>query len=301
MIGENGKIFDETIGHRALYPRKLPMTQDTIFDLASLTKVIVTTPLILQLVDDREITFKDKVSYFIPEFSEGDKSRISVEHLLTHTSGLPAHRAYFKYLNSKKEVVQAVIKEPLVYSPGEKMVYSDIGFILLGHLIEQITGTSLQQLAKKKLFIPLGMAETSFSPEVSKDCVAATEAGKSGIVHDENAEAMGGAAGHAGLFSSMEDVVAWTTMWNNDGVFNRQEIISSTLIQKIVKEKREGRGMGWEVDNLGYGHTGFTGTSIRFEKNWTAVLLTNRIHAGRDTPILEMRKKLYEEIRASLM
>lgn len=298
---ENGEIFDEIIGHRALYPIKLPMTHDTIFDLASLTKVMVTTPLILQLVEERKISFKDKVSYFIPEFSGGDKSRISVEHLLTHTSGLPAHRAYFEYLNNKKEVIQAVIKEPLVYPPGGKIVYSDIGFILLGHLIEHITGVSLQQLAKKKLFEPLGMTDTSFSPRASKDRFAATEAGKSGVVHDENAEAMGGVAGHAGLFSNMKDVVAWTTMWKNDGIFNRQKIIPSTLIQETIKEKRWGRGLGWEVDDFGYGHTGFTGTSIRFQKNWTAVLLTNRIHTGRDSPIKEMREKLYKEICMSLM
>ncbi|QUL98984.1 MAG: N-acetylmuramic acid 6-phosphate etherase [Candidatus Fermentithermobacillus carboniphilus] len=290
-------------------PQRIAATPNTIFDMASLTKVMATTPSILILCERGKLRLDDSVSLFIPEFANGGKESITIRHLLTHTSGLPAHIKFWEMGLRGTDIIKFIAGMELDKEsrPGQKVVYSDLGFILLGEVIYRITGLGLKEFAEKEIFKPLGMTHTCFLPPESwKHKIAATEfredLGKVmwGEVHDENAYALGGIAGHAGLFSTVLDVARYALMWLGGGEYRGVRILSEAAVQTATSEHAnsgERRGLGWLLksstfssagdflSDRAFGHTGFTGTSLWCdpERNLAIILLTNRVHAGRDS------------------
>ncbi|MFD1735435.1 serine hydrolase domain-containing protein [Bacillus salitolerans] len=317
-------IMHEAIGKRVVYPKSEAMKLDTIFDLASLTKVVATLPAILKLIDGGFMSLHDPISNFIPEFSRNGKDRVTVKHLLTHTSGLPSHKQYYIEGLNKEQIYERIYQQELEVPMGKKVIYSDLGLIVLYNLIERITGETFERFSKREIFDPLDMTETCFNPRFAKDRFAATEYSekltdyKHGIVHDENTESMGGISGHAGLFSSVRDIANFAEMVENNGIFRGRRILSGPSLEiarlNYTEFDVEGRGLGWQLKGKGraacgdlfsedsYGHTGFTGTSIWFDPTVKlhVILLTNRVHFGRNEEILRIRPRLHNLIRASL-
>ncbi|WP_031539365.1 MULTISPECIES: serine hydrolase domain-containing protein [unclassified Bacillus (in: firmicutes)] len=315
-------LVQEAVGSRISYPNPEPMQLDTLFDLASLTKVVATLPVIMKLIQTGEIRLDDKVSFFLPSFRVNGKSAITIRHLLTHTSGLPAHRPFYKESWNTEEIIQQICKEAPMNTIGEKVIYSDLGLILLYKLIEIITQEEFTTFVKREIFDPLHMTETGFNLPMEKERFAATvfsekvASYKQGIVHDENAESMGGISGHAGLFSTMKDVSRFAEMIESDGVYNGKEILPKSILQLSRKNftpfDEEYRGLGWILkgqagsscgdlfSDTSYGHTGYTGTSLWFdpEIKLHVILLTNRVHGKNQEAILRLRPRLHNLIRS---
>lgn len=324
-ISQKGRpVLHEAIGHRVVYPEKAVMKLDNVFDLASLTKVVATLPILLKLIENGDLLLEDSVSRFIPQFSNRKKSEIKVKHLLTHTSGLPAHRPYFKEELTTDQVLDRIYQEELTAPIGSKVIYSDLGFIVLYKLVEVLTGKPFEIIVKKEIFEPLKMVDTHFNPSFKRERYAATEFSaklddyKHGIVHDDNTEFMGGISGHAGLFSTVSDLGNFCSMVENDGIFNGKRILSSGSLKlsrkNFTPDCNENRGLGWMLKGqessscgdffspLSFGHTGFTGTSIWIdpEINLRVILLTNRVHFGRKDPIIRLRQKLHNIIYSQI-
>ncbi|GAA0368355.1 serine hydrolase domain-containing protein [Bacillus horti] len=314
-------VCQEALGYKTVFPTPTEMKLDTVFDLASLTKVIATLPATLKLLEEGKLGLYDSVSKHIPEFDSHDKDKIRIFHLLTHSSGLVADRPYHKQQLAKKEILEAICAEQLIYEPGQKVIYSDLGMILLSFLIERVTGEAFDQYCAKVIFDPLDMKDTGFNPSFPIERYAATELCpirqeyKCGIVHDEKAETMGGVSGHAGLFSTVQDLAKFARMIELNG--RDKPILSEASIRLSKKNFTpaldEGRGLGWMMkspisysacgelfSDLSYGHTGFTGTSLWFdpEEELHVILLTNRVHYGREPHILDIRPKVHNMIRA---
>lgn len=315
-------VLRQAVGSRYVYPGETAsMTADTMFDLASLTKVVATLPAILKLMDEGEVRLDDPVTHFIPDFSKHHKECIKLRHLLTHTSGLPAHRQFYKNGLSADEVIAKVNDEECVASIGTEVIYSDLGYILLYHIIEKVTEQPFDKFLEKSFYHPLGMTETQFCPTFSRERYAATEYSetlidyKFGIVHDDNAESMGGISGHAGLFSTMEDLTIFSQLIENEGTYKGKQFLSATALNlarsNFTEFSNEHRGLGWmrkspTLASCGdyfsaesYGHTGFTGTSMWFDPavNLNVILLTNRVHYGRQPHIIRLRPRLHNIIR----
>ncbi|WP_243298863.1 serine hydrolase domain-containing protein [Bacillus litorisediminis] len=317
-------ILQEAIGHRTVYPEKHPMEINTVFDLASLTKVVATLPVTLKLLENGQIRLDDRVTYFLPDFGQNGKDQITIRHLLTHTSGLPAHKEYFLESLTTGQIVERIFREELAAPIGQQVIYSDLGIITLYQIIEKITGTQFDKYVKQEIFEPLQMTDTGFNPAFEQCRYAATEYSeklkdyKKGIVHDDNTESMGGISGHAGLFSTVKDLANFAAMIENNGVFQGKRIISKEAIELSRKNftpfDSEFRGLGWILKSptysscgdffseRSYGHTGFTGTSLWFdpENKLHVILLTNRVHFGRKDPILRLRPRLHNIIRTSI-
>ncbi|NGP46182.1 beta-lactamase family protein [Bacillaceae bacterium SIJ1] len=323
VVSHEGKVIvKEAVGHRMVYPYEAPMEVDTVFDLASLTKVVATMPAVLKLIDDGEIRLDDPVPFFLPDFAQNGKKEVTLKHLLTHTSGLPAHQPFYKKQWSAEQVMTQIFAKPLEYRTGTKVVYSDIGFITLHQVIEKVTEQSFSSFVQEQLFNPLMMYDTQFNPDKQKCRFAATEfcearqAYKCGDVHDENAELLGGVSGHAGLFSTLNNLGIFASMIENHGVYQGKQILSEAALslarQSFTMFAPEQRGLGWMLKSeslsscgdlfsaSSYGHTGFTGTSIWFDPavKLHVILLTNRVHFGRQPHILRLRARLHNLIRA---
>lgn len=292
--------------------RERPMAIDTVFDLASVTKVTATVPLMLGLIEAGAVLLTDPVEHHIPEFQGPGKHLVTVGSLLTHTGGLRWHREFFRTL-AGRDVVQAVIEEPLACEPGKRVVYSDLGFILLGEIASRTLGLPLEEAARQKVFEPLGMTDAGYLPRLDiAHRIAATEAlpgrdgPKVGLVHDDNTEAMGGVAGHAGLFGTAADLARYAAMWLGVG----PQILGPrmrTLATQCHTPAPWRRGLGWvlhgdAMDHTGdlwptgtFGHTGYTGTSIAIdpESGRWLILLTNRVHFGRQVDISRLRRTVH--------
>lgn len=322
-VSHQGKVlFQEALGDRAVYPEKSSMKLDTVFDLASLTKVVATTPAILKLIDDGTIRLDDEVAHFLPGFADSEKRDMTIRHLMTHTSGLPAHRSFHSDHLTENEILDQICGERLDHSIGTNVIYSDLGFITLYKIIEKVTQSSFADFVDESIFRPLEMNETGFLPTYPEYRYAATEYSerlkdyKRGVVHDENTESMGGISGHAGLFSTISDLHHYASMIENNGVYKGKRILSKAILdvskQNHTPLDRECRGLGWMVrsperascgdlfSEKSYGHTGFTGTSMWFdpEIDLHVVLLTNRVHFGRDPYIIRLRPRLHNLIRS---
>ncbi|WP_407271562.1 serine hydrolase domain-containing protein [Radiobacillus sp. PE A8.2] len=322
-VSYGGKtVMEEAIGYRSVYPNKLPMSLDTVFDLASLTKIVATLPSILKLIDNGEIRLDDPISHFLPKFGQNGKEKITIRHLLTHTSGLPAHKSYYAENFSRNKIIETIFAEELDHSPDQKVVYSDLGLIMLYKVIEKVTTQPFEQFTEEQLFKPLNMLCCGYNPSFSRERYAATEYSeklneyKCGVVHDENTEAMGGISGHAGLFSTIKDLQNYAKMIENGGEFEGKQILSNVALalskQNHTPFDTEYRGLGWVVkgqklpacgdlfSSRSYGHTGFTGTSIWFDPDIDlhVILLTNRVHYGRQPHILRLRPRLHNIIRS---
>jgi len=315
-VWEKGRIFFyEAAGNRAIKPKPKLMYPNTLFDLASLTKPIVTAALTMQLIEKEEIRLNQRVKNILEEFNQSD---ITIKHLLTHTSGLPAWKPLYLDAKEPECVVSYLGQIPLEYETGSKVVYSCLGYILLGKLIERVTGKNLNALAHEHIFHPLEMYDSSYNPAPKNThrCAATEDSSNFqkrmtesyerhdwregvlvGQVHDENANWLGGIAGNAGLFSTAEDLAEYCSAFMDSG--------NGLLLQSSVDLMKQNhtigldgsRGLGWIImpDNSLY-HTGFTGTAIRldFKRKFFAILLTNRVHPdATNTAILEFRDKFY--------
>ncbi|MEF3304131.1 serine hydrolase domain-containing protein [Paenibacillus sp. GYB003] len=305
----------------------IPARPDTIYDCASLTKVVATLPLALQLVERGRLRLADPVAEYIPAFAEGGKGAVTVGQLLTHTSGLISHINMYSQGWTPEEIKAHVFAQPLHYEPGTRAVYSDLGFITLGEIISLLTGETLDAAARKSVFDPLGMRDTRFlPPEELRPRLAATEYNEAlgrhkwGEVHDENALALGGVSGHAGLFATAEDLAKYAMMWLARGrTENGGRLLSEASVAAATRSYTTGlpanRGLGWVLkgdsfDASGdlmslscYGHTGFTGTSIWMDPalDCFAVVLTNRVFYGREKSVAGLRNRLHNAVAAACL
>jgi CubicO group peptidase (beta-lactamase class C family) len=310
-----------------------PMTADTIFDLASLTKVTATLPCLLYLIGRGDVGLDQPAQRYLPEFTGTGKDRVTVRQLLSHISGLPAERRYYQWLHDPAEVRSAALAEPLVAVPGTRLQYSDIGFIVLGEVAAAVAGCGLAELAQQVVFGPLAMGSTRYLPPPGwASRVAATEVvagrAKVGVVHDENAEVLGGVAGHAGLFSTAADLARYAAAWagkcDTRGVVLAEHAgrgafwgMRSEALRCQTAGLGGRRGLGWGLredrwDNMGdgwpytgAGHTGFTGTSLSIDpaSGLWAVLLTNAVHFGRgpEHSVVGLRKQVHAAVAGALL
>jgi CubicO group peptidase (beta-lactamase class C family) len=316
ILDEDNPLFLDAYGNRMITPQVLPMLKGTLFDLASLTKSIATATSVMILKERGLIDLNHDISLYLAEF----KRKISIFHLLTHTSGLPAWRPLYVEVKHRSEVVKYLSDLNLEYETGNKVVYSCLGYILLGEMIRKITGLGLDEFANREIFKPLSMNDTLFNPpENRREECAATEDSNSfekrmsnyrdyrwrkgvivGEVHDENANFLGGVAGNAGLFSNAYDLARFAKMLINGG----ENILSPDSIKMIstihTPGLNESRGLGWIIlpDKTLY-HTGFTGTAvwINLERRFFATLLTNRVHPDATKEgIVDFRQTFYRLI-----
>ena len=288
----------------------------SIYDLASLTKVVGTTTAVMILYDEGRIALDAPVSTYLPAFSGGWKDSVTIQQLLVHRSGLPASRDLWRLARTPEEARQLVIDAPLICKPGSCFVYSDIGAALLGMVVESAAGQGLDTFLESRVFAPLGMTSTFFRPAASlREHIAPTEVlpprgyPLRGEVHDENAYALGGVSGHAGLFSTAADLSVFAQMMLNGGEYNGVRILSDSAVALFTHRTAGTRALGWAVaDSTGgsgnylsqraYGHTGYTGTSMWIdpEREMFVILLTNRVHAAR----ARRPGKVIADIRADL-
>jgi CubicO group peptidase (beta-lactamase class C family) len=297
-----------------------PMTADTVFDLASLTKIVATLPCLLYLIGVGEVGLDEPARRYLPAFAGPGKDEVTVRHLLAHTSGLPDQRRYYQYLNDAGQLLAAALAEPLVAGPGTAFRYSDVGFIVLGELAAVVAGCGLDDLVREVVCAPLGLRATRYLPPAEwSDRIAATElvggAAKVGVVHDENAEMLGGVAGHAGLFGTAGDLASYAAAWAGDG--SPVTGLRAEALRCQTEALGGRRGLGWGLrhdtwDNMGdgwpasgAGHTGFTGTSLSVDPRsglWT-VLLTNSVHFGRgpEHSVVALRKQVHAAVAAELL
>ncbi|MGH9747565.1 MAG: glycoside hydrolase family 3 N-terminal domain-containing protein [Candidatus Acidiferrales bacterium] len=306
---------------------------DTIYDVASLTKPIVTTTCVMILVQHKRLDLDAPISRLLPEWKSAAKSdpdpawrsRVTVRMLLLHNSGLPAHRDFYKDAKGHDAILARVLAEPLVHEPGKQIEYSDLGFILLGEVVERLTGESLSEYARKEIFGPLGMKDSLFNPQrVLRARIAPTENDVTyrkrliqGEVHDQNAWAMGGIAGDAGLFSTARDVSIFAQMILNGGIYAHHRVVSWSTIAEFTAHQPFGnstRTLGWDVpldpaatgrhfSSHSFGHYGFTGTSlwIDVDRDLFIILLTNRVNPSvENIKIRQVRPALHDAIFEAL-
>lgn len=324
VIGSRGEIVhSKAYGFRALKPRRETMTLNTIFDVASLTKVVATTPCIMRLFEQGKLRLNNPVNRYLPEL-EGGKSGVTVRNLLTHFSGLRPDLDLNPPWSGSDTGVRKALAEVPVAPPGARFIYSDINFLLLGEIVRRLSGLSLAEYARKYVFEPLGMRETGFEPARSlQPRIAPTEIVKGrllrGVVHDETARNMGGVAGHAGLFSTAADLCRFAFLMVNGGSLGKVKLFEPLTTLKFTTPQSPPdqpilRGLGWDIDsglsgNRGelypigsYGHTGFTGTSLWIDPASASfvLLLANSVHPHRRPAITPVRGKVATAAAAAL-
>ncbi|HEY1322656.1 MAG TPA: serine hydrolase domain-containing protein [Streptosporangiaceae bacterium] len=295
-----------------------PMRADTIFDIASLTKVVATTTVTLALAGQGELALGDPVAGYLPDARACRDGHVTIAHLLTHTSGLPDSRRFYRWCGSRAELLRDLHQTPLAVPPGSRVAYSDLGFMLLGEVAAAVAGEPLDTALRRLVTGPLGLTATGFGPNGPAARFAATECrgdgtAWTGTVHDENTRLMGGVAGHAGLFGPAADLARFAAWW----VSASDAVVPAALRRAAATCQTEGlggrRGYGWACpgdafDILGgrwpptaVSHTGFTGTSLALDpvSGVWVVLLTNAVHAGRDAAaVKELRRAVHEAVRA---
>lgn len=305
MVGRGGfLVYDRAFGHATWSASSQTIsTGTTMYDIASLTKVVATTTAAMILFDEGKLDLDAPVQKYLPEFKGARKDRVTVRHLLTHRSALPAGLPLSRRKMSVTEAKRRVLEAPLrtYCRPGECYEYSDLGMIVLGYAIEKITGERLDEFVTRRVFEPLGMTHTMYKPPVKVRSTIAPTAHASprgyalqGEVHDEGAYALGSIVGHAGLFSTASDLALFAQMMLNRGTLNGVRIIADSTVALFTRVDRDYRALGWEtpsgvrgsgeyLSSSAYGHTGFTGTSIWIdpERQMFVVLLTNRVYAPR--------------------
>lgn len=326
-------------GHAQLEPAREPMTAETIFDLASLTKVVATLPVVLRLVEAGAFGLDDPVPSVLPAPWTPAHAGITVRHLLTHTSGLPDWRPLYLDAHGPDAVRALIAGTAPVAAPGDRVLYSDLGFILLGEIVRHVTGQPIDRAAHEHVFAPLGMGDTRYRPDpANHDRIAATERGNPreismtgeraadfsrwrqgiirGEVHDGNAHhALDGVAGHAGLFAPAADLLRYGQCWLAGGTLDGYRLLSPETIAGATLPQAPGRGLGWRTGPgespddpfftlapVAYGHTGFTGTAIWVAPTMgaVAVLLTNRVHPVSRDGIVTVRPAFAAALRVAL-
>jgi uncharacterized protein YbbC (DUF1343 family)/CubicO group peptidase (beta-lactamase class C family) len=336
LVGQGEEIvFEKAYGQRATVPVAEAMTTDTIFDLASLTKVVATTTAVMRLVELGRLRLTDPVASHIPGFERYGKGAITVRHLLAHVSGLRPDVDLADPWEGYKRAIELAIDEVPTSPPGERFVYSDINFFLLGDLVARVSGMPLDQYVHREIFEPLDMDDTGFNPPSSRrsriaptercetmsawPCNTPTAAPLRGIVHDPTARRMGGVAGHAGLFSTARDLSRFARMLLNGGRLGERQILSPLTVAKMRSPATPDsmpsvRGLGWDIDtsfssNRGelfpigsFGHTGFTGTSLWIDPatRGYVVFLSSRLHPGGKGDVTALRARISTVAAAGL-
>ena len=302
VVGRKGySVLSRGFGALDWTGRARVTSRESIYDLASLTKVVATTTAIMVLYDAGTVDIDAPVSRYLPEFSGGLRDQVTVRHLLTHRAGLPAGRELWRIAKTPAEARAAVLASPIQCTPGSCYEYSDLGADLLGFVAEAASGQTLDAFLERSVFAKLGMTDTHFRPDaMSSVRIAPTEIAPPrgyplrGEVHDENAYALGGVAGHAGLFSTADDLSVFAQMMLDGGVYNGVRIVSDSAVALFTKRAAGHRALGWDTCDGGagcgqymseraFGHTGFTGTSLWIDpdRQMFVILLTNRVHAAR--------------------
>ncbi len=336
LVGRGDAItYHAAFGQRAVKPAPEPMTEDTIFDLASLTKVTATTTSVMQLVEQGKLRLSDPVMQFVPEFGRYGKRRITIAHLLTHTSGLRPDLELTVEFSGADEAIRRASEETPLAPPGERFIYSDINFFLLGDIVRRVSGERLDAYAARHIFQPLGMRDTMFLPPDSlRPRIAPTERCDPlawpcsrpdapflrGIVHDPTARRMGGVAGHAGVFSTAADLSRFCRMLLRGGELDGARILSAASVARMTSPStpasmRDVRGLGWDIDSVysanrgelfpigSFGHTGFTGTSLWLDPGSKSyvVFLSNRVHPDGQGDVTPLRGRVATVAAAALL
>lgn len=301
-VGEGEElIFKSFGGDRCIFPTRKVLTEDTLFDIASLSKLIGTTMAALRMAVEGKISLDSKIEDYF-ECCHG-KEKITVFQLLTHTSGIKAHFPLYLRGITPNDAEAEILKEELGYDTGSDAVYSCMGFILLGKILEKIENEPLDKIVQRYVFDPLGMKNSTYCPK-SKVC-AATErdscTGKiiCGVVHDENARFLKGISGNAGIFCDLDDCIKFAKMLSRGGKGYLPAELFEYAISNLTPQFSEGRGLGFQRIGKLYGHTGFTGTSIYVdsESGRYAILLTNRIHPTRDNrKLIPFRREFHKTV-----
>jgi len=327
LVGRGDRtLYEKAIGHRALVPAAEPMTLDTIFDLASLTKVVATTTSVMMLVEEGKMRLNDRVSTFVPGFERYGKADITIRHLMTHVSGLRPDVDLGDTWSGSETAISIAIEEVPTAPPGERFVYSDINYFLLGDVVRRISGKTLDSFAHERIFGPLGMKDTTFLPSASLvsriaptekctplgwPCEGPNMTMLRGVVHDPTARRMGGVAGHAGLFSTAADLAIFCRMLLDGGIYRGVRILSPLTVAKMTTPstspgERSIRGLGWDIDSAyssnrgellpigSFGHTGFTGTSLWIDPatRMFVVFLSNRVHPDGKGDVTPLRARV---------
>lgn len=341
LVSRNGQVaWRKAYGNRVVEPAREPMTPTTVFDVASLTKIVATATSIMMLVENGQIGLNDPVTKYIPELKGRGRERITIEYLLTHRSGYAPDFDLKERWTGYDEAIKRLIKEPLRYSPGARFIYSDIGYIALGEVVHRVSGMPLDQFARTKIFVPLGMLDTGFRPNIRLrariaptekrrgqrsylgDSPQATDADGDhwlrGEVHDPTAFRMNGVAGHAGLFSTVDDLAIYAQMMLNGGHYREVRILSPLSVAEMTRPRLVTetwtRGLGWDINSsfstnrgdlfpLGsFGHTGFTGTSLWIDPstNMFVIFLSNRVHPDGKGDVASLRGKVASIAAASV-
>ena len=332
LASKDGKIFFHDAFGFHTYDKKRKMRESDIFDLASISKVVGTTSAIMKMYDDKLIDLDDKVVTYLPQFKGkqkkyfNHKSNISIKHLLTHSSGLPPFRKYFLMERDKESVLDSIYNTEPIYDLEEKTVYSDVGIITLGKIVEKVSLKDLDIYVEENISGPLGMHTTFFNPPQEKlKRVVPTEIDQNsslikGYVHDENAYMLGGVAGHAGLFSTSNDLATFSQMMLNGGIYRWKRIFKPETVALFTSRSNiiEGssRCYGWDspsgkasggvyISDDSFGHTGFTGTSLWIDKEngVIVILLTNAVHPKRESKspkYFDWRQRIHSAVYESL-
>lgn len=325
FVGQKDEIlYWKAFGHQVVEPQIEPMSKDTVFDLASLTKPIATAASIMILRDRKAIDLDDYVGKYLPSFACNGKQEVRIRHLLTHTSGLPA------YMNANvlseqfgslcpEKVIEKICSLEAVSKPGEEFRYSCLGYITLARIVQVVSGKSIDVFSRENIFTPLGMKHTTFNPPDSwRDDIAGTEIIDGqllrGTVHDPLARLMAGVSGNAGLFSNAYDLSIYCRMLLNGGVWKRRRILSPEGVSLLTTEQAFGRACGFDVNSSyswvkgsyapkeAFCHTGYTGTSIVCDpaSKTFVIILTNRVHPKDDGTTKPVRSKVADIVFSSL-
>ncbi len=302
VVGRNGyAVWSRGFGTLDWTRRTRVSASESIYDLASLTKVVATTTALMVLYDRGDLELDAKVSRYLPTFAGGLRDQVTVRHLLTHRAGLPAGRELWRMAQTPAEARDAVLASPINCLPGACYEYSDLGADLMGFIAEAVSGQTLETLLQQSVFRKLGMTDTRYQvSELDRLRTAPTEIAPPrgyplrGEVHDENAYALGGIAGHAGLFSTAADLSVFAQMLLDGGVYNGVRVLAESTVQLFTRRAAGHRALGWDtcaggagcgqfMSERAFGHTGFTGTSLWIDpdRQMFVILLTNRVHAAR--------------------
>ena len=328
FVSKGNKILiNKSFGNYTYEKDSKIITNESIYDVASLTKVLSTTPVAMKLIQKKLLSLDFHLSDFYPEFNTGNKKQVTVRHLLTHSSGLPAYVEYYKINNidTKLDIIDDIVNLDLEYAPDEKMVYSDLGMILLYDIIKKVSNSNLDRLSDKYFYKPFNMTNTYFNP-INKDIVVPTEYDDDyrmklikGEVHDENAYILNGVSGHAGLFSNSTDIGTFSKFFLNEGILLGRRYLKKDLIRTFTSKRKNpvnsDRALGWDTPSdrgssagdyfsIGsYGHLGFTGTSLWIDPNEEIIIvfLTNRVYPTREKKgIYNIRRELHNSIMTNI-
>ena len=332
VVKDSEILAEKSFGYQTFESNSPKIDINTIYDIASLTKVVATTPVIMKLIKKKYLHLDHEIYQFYPEFKGEWKDKVTIKHLLTHSSGLKPYEEYFKNKNIKNsdDIIRDIVsKQNLLFEPGSEFKYSDLGMILLMDIAEKITGRTFSELVQSWILNPLNMKSSYFNPPVNiLDVIPPTEIDNlyrnkivKGFVHDENAFLMGGVSGHAGLFSNSYDIAKYAQTMINFGIYNGSRVFNSYSIKKTTKKQNTPYGsdyaLGWDTPSIrgnssagdffskgSYGHLGFTGTSLWVDPNQKIIiiLLTNRTYPTRDKlGMHKLRRDFHNEIMSTII